>query len=62
MDIKGPHGPFDDLDLDARSWWVDKGENSLLIVSTTKQATSFQLATTVDYFLRDFDFTNMYLA
>ena len=52
----------DDLDLDARSHWVDKGKNQRWIISTTKQAISIKLATTVGHFLRDIDFENVDMA
>ena len=39
---------FDDLDLDARSQWVGKGNTSQrFMLSATKQAISIKLATTV---------------
>ena len=53
-----------DLDLDAMSQSVGKGKqkNQRRLMSTTKQAISFKLATTVGRILHDFDFENRYMA
>ena len=39
-----------DLDLHARSHWVGRGKNQYLIILTTKQVISIELATTVGHF------------
>ena len=48
------HARFDDLDLDARSQWVGKGEQiQRRIISTTKEAIRIKLVTTVGHFVLD---------
>ena len=50
------HARSDDLDLDARIYWVGQCK-----MSATKQATSIKPATKVGH-LRDLDFENVYMA
>ena len=51
MDALYAHAHFDDLDLDAKSQWVGKGEkNQRCMLSATKQAISIKLATTIGHF------------
>ena len=57
------HALFDDLDVDVRPQWVDKGKKSGVIISTAEQGISIKLATTVGrFFLRYLDFVNIYMA
>ena len=44
------HARAHDLDLDARSQWVDNAQKQRSIISTTEQAISVKLATTVGHF------------
>ena len=66
MDALCAHARFqDDLDLDARSQWVGKGnKNQRCMLSATEQAISITLATAVGHILRDRDleFANVYMA
>ena len=59
MDALYANAHFDDLDLDARSQWVDKGKK---IGVATMQAISTKLNTTVGlfFFLHDLDLANGY--
>ena len=58
------HARFDDLDLDARSHWVDEGKNQCCMLSAAKQAVSILLATMIGHFLCDLDlvFANVFIA
>ena len=47
VDLCMAYAHFDDLDLEARSQWVSKSTPKKLIISTTKQAISIKLTTTV---------------
>ena len=65
MDAISANARFDDLDLDARSQWVGKGEKSALhALGNYKQAISIKLATTVGHFFPDLDldFANVNMA
>ena len=54
MDALFAHSRFDDLDLDARSQWVDKVKTtSVRTLSATKQALCIKLSTMVGHLLRD---------
>ena len=56
------HARVDDLDRDARSQWIGEGNKSALNYSTTEQAITMKLASTVGHVLRDLDFANVYMA
>ena len=53
---------FNDLTLMQSHSGLAKAKIQCWIISTTKQATSIKLATTVVHFLRDLDFENVYMA
>ena len=54
------HARFDDLDLMQGHSGSAKATFQCSIILTTKQAISIELPTTVDHFLHDLDFANMY--
>ena len=50
VDVKYAHARFDDLDHDARSQWVGKGNRSTLHALGNEASNSIKLATTVSHF------------